>query len=257
MILMGFDPPEVQAFSKRARRRLKTLQDIMIEEDNIQDEDEGEDEPLDETFAQEEACEPEEDLQDQAALAEFFNMRFQPTMDTIDTDGNPSKLDEDACTPLFEGSFVSKLTTILLLSNLQQKYNVSNSFMDSLYALLAKEFCLRSLLIQHLGDAMHQEGNVVKNLIQHIWGKADSIKHRRACIEFGMHAHAWPYTASNGVEVIPTAEWVLSSHEKRLFRERIQKIKCPTGYASNFRIAFTYEDKGAYLHLSLRAKLIG
>ncbi|KAL2609817.1 hypothetical protein R1flu_028390 [Riccia fluitans] len=100
MILMGFDPPEVQAFSRRARRRLKILQDITIEEDNIQDEDEGEDEPLDETFAQEEACEPEEDLQDQAALAEFFNMRFQPTMDTIDTDGNPSKLDEDACTPL-------------------------------------------------------------------------------------------------------------------------------------------------------------
>ncbi|KAL2621199.1 hypothetical protein R1flu_001404 [Riccia fluitans] len=114
-----------------------------------------------------------------------------------------------------------------------------------------------SLLIQHLGDAMHQEGNVVKNLIQHIWGKVDSIKHRRACIEFGMHAHAWPYIASNGVEAIPTAEWVLSSHDKRLFRERIQQIKCPMGYASHFRIAFTHEDKGAYLHLSLRAKLIG
>ncbi|KAL2613297.1 hypothetical protein R1flu_024989 [Riccia fluitans] len=114
-----------------------------------------------------------------------------------------------------------------------------------------------SLLIQHLGDAMHREGNVVKNLIQHIWEKADSIKHMHACIEFGMHAHAWPYTASNGVEAIPTAEWVLSSQDKRLFRECIQKIKCPTGYASKFRIAFTHEDKGAYLHLSLRAKLIG
>ncbi|KAL2613669.1 hypothetical protein R1flu_025361 [Riccia fluitans] len=135
----GFDPPEIEAYSKRARRHLETLQDITIEEDNIQDEDEGEDEPLDETFAQEQACEAEEELQDQAALAEFFNMRFQPTMDTIDIDGNPSKLDEDDCTPLFEGSSMSKLIAILLLSNLQQKYNVSNSFMDSLYALLAKE----------------------------------------------------------------------------------------------------------------------
>ncbi|KAL2633652.1 hypothetical protein R1flu_005131 [Riccia fluitans] len=107
-----------------------------------------------------------------------------------------------------------------------------------------------SLLIQHLGDAMHQEGNVVLNLIQHIWGKVDSIKHRRACVEFGMHAHAWPYTASNGVEAIPTAEWVLSSHDKRLFRERIQQIKCPTGYASNFWIAFTHEDKGKPNHAS-------
>ncbi|KAL2612260.1 hypothetical protein R1flu_023952 [Riccia fluitans] len=133
MIFMGFDPLEVEAYSKRARWHLETLQDITIEEDNIQDEDEGENEPLDETFAQEEACEPEEELQDQATLAEFFNMRFQPTMDIVDTDGTPSKLDEDACTPLFEGSSVSKLIAILLLSNLQQKYNVSNSFMDSLY----------------------------------------------------------------------------------------------------------------------------
>ncbi|KAL2645083.1 hypothetical protein R1flu_012670 [Riccia fluitans] len=60
MIFMGFDPPKVEPYSKRAHRRLETLQDITIEEDNIQDEDEGEDEPLDETFAQEEACEPEE-----------------------------------------------------------------------------------------------------------------------------------------------------------------------------------------------------
>ncbi|KAL2652656.1 hypothetical protein R1flu_020784 [Riccia fluitans] len=70
----GFDPPEIEAYSKRAHRHLETLQDITIEEDNIQDEDEGEDEPLDETFAQEEACELEEELQDQVALAEFFNM---------------------------------------------------------------------------------------------------------------------------------------------------------------------------------------
>ncbi|KAL3695852.1 hypothetical protein R1sor_009928 [Riccia sorocarpa] len=53
------------------------------------------------------------------------------------------------------------------------------------------------LLIQHLGDAMHQEGNVVKNLLQHIWGKVDTLNHRRACVEFGMHPHAWPYTRLN------------------------------------------------------------
>ncbi|KAL3696041.1 hypothetical protein R1sor_010117 [Riccia sorocarpa] len=73
------------------------------------------------------------------------------------------------------------------------------------------------LLIQHLGDAMQDEGNVVKNLLQHIWGKVDTINHRRACVEFGMHPHAWPYTRSNGMEAIPPAEWVLSTHDKRLF----------------------------------------
>ncbi|KAL3691028.1 hypothetical protein R1sor_004679 [Riccia sorocarpa] len=136
---LGFDPPEVEAFSRRARRRLESLRNTTIEEDNNQDEDDGDEEPLDETLAHEEAYEPEEELQDQAVLAEFFNMRFQPTTDTCDTGGNPSKLDDEALTPLCKGSRVSKLTAILMLSNLQQKYNVSNSFMDSLYALLAKE----------------------------------------------------------------------------------------------------------------------
>ncbi|KAL3691187.1 hypothetical protein R1sor_004838 [Riccia sorocarpa] len=119
----GFDPPEVEAFSRRARRRLESLRDTTIEENNNQDEDDGEEEPLDETIAQEEAYEPEEELQNQAVLAEFFNMRFQPTTDTCDTGGNPSKLDDEALTPLCKGSRVSKLTAILMLSNLQQKYN--------------------------------------------------------------------------------------------------------------------------------------
>ncbi|KAL3693690.1 hypothetical protein R1sor_007341 [Riccia sorocarpa] len=102
------------------------------------------------------------------------------------------------------------------------------------------------LLIQHLGDAMHEEGNVVKTLLQHIWGKVDILNHRRACVEFGMHPHAWPYTRSNGMEAIPPAEWVLSAHHKRLFIQWIQQLKCPTGYASNFRIAFTHEDIGTW-----------
>ncbi|KAL3684588.1 hypothetical protein R1sor_002610 [Riccia sorocarpa] len=67
--------------------------------------------------------------------------------------------------------------------------------------------------------------------------------HPRMRREFGMHPHAWPYTRSNGMEAIPPAEWVLSAHHKRLFIQRIQQLKCPTGYASNFRMAFTtHED---------------
>ncbi|KAL3695851.1 hypothetical protein R1sor_009927 [Riccia sorocarpa] len=133
--IFDFDSPEVEAFSRRACRRLQSLRDVS--EEDYQDEEEEEDEPVEETILPDEPYEPDEELQDQAALAEFFNMRFQPTPNTGDLE-NHSKLDEDACTPLFEGSRVSKLTAILLLSNLQQKYNVSNSFMDSLYASLAK-----------------------------------------------------------------------------------------------------------------------
>ncbi|KAL3683171.1 hypothetical protein R1sor_001193 [Riccia sorocarpa] len=97
-----------------------------------------------------------------------------------------------------------------------------------------------SLLIQHLGDAMHEEGNVVKNLLQHIWRKVDTLNHRRACVEFGMHPHAWPYTRSNGVEAIPPAEWVMSSHHKRSMLRRL------CAYSND-----------AYLHPSSRDNLIG
>ncbi|KAL3693682.1 hypothetical protein R1sor_007333 [Riccia sorocarpa] len=134
-IMTGFDPPEVEAFFWRAQRRIQSIQATGV---GVEDEDNAEDEVEDEVLEDvPEAYFPEEELQDQAILAEFFNMRYEPTSDT--SKEHSSQLDEDACTPLFEGARLSKLTAILLLSNLQQKFNVSNSFMDSLYSLLAKQ----------------------------------------------------------------------------------------------------------------------
>ncbi|KAL3683169.1 hypothetical protein R1sor_001191 [Riccia sorocarpa] len=113
--IFGFDPPEIEAFSRRARRRLESLRDDP--DDDNQDENEEEEEgPVEETFIPEEPNEPDEELQDQAALAEFFNMRFQPTPDTApDIGENHSTLDEDACTPLFEGSRVCCLRVMYCL----------------------------------------------------------------------------------------------------------------------------------------------
>ncbi|KAL3687166.1 hypothetical protein R1sor_013475 [Riccia sorocarpa] len=38
-----------------------------------------------------------------------------------------------------------------------------------------------SLLIQNLGDPMHQEGNITKNLLRHLFGHEDEMHHRKAC----------------------------------------------------------------------------
>ncbi|KAL3687331.1 hypothetical protein R1sor_013640 [Riccia sorocarpa] len=71
--IFGFDPPEIEAFSRRARRRLESLRDDP-DDDNQDENEEEEEEPVEERFIPEEPNEPDEELQDQAALAEFFNM---------------------------------------------------------------------------------------------------------------------------------------------------------------------------------------
>ncbi|KAL3687886.1 hypothetical protein R1sor_014195 [Riccia sorocarpa] len=75
---------------------IMTAADIGVEyEDNA--EDEVEDEVLEDVP---EAYIPEEELQDQAIMTDFFNMRYKPTSDT--SKEHSSQLDEDACRPLFD-----------------------------------------------------------------------------------------------------------------------------------------------------------
>ncbi|KAL3677526.1 hypothetical protein R1sor_027474 [Riccia sorocarpa] len=103
-----------------------------------------------------------------------------------------------------------------------------------------------SLLIQHLGDPMHQEGNVVKNLLQHLFGQVDKPKHRKACEEFGVHRSAWIQVRPNRTEVIRPAAWVLTRDERSVFRQRVQDIRTPTWYGSNFRAAFAHNDSNIW-----------
>ncbi|KAL3680219.1 hypothetical protein R1sor_023175 [Riccia sorocarpa] len=96
-IMTGFDLPEVEGFSRRARRRIQAIEAANIEdqaeiEDEVEDEDE--DEHLEDAGIYEEAYIQEDDLQYQAVLADFFNMRFEATPDTPGE--NCSQLDEDA-----------------------------------------------------------------------------------------------------------------------------------------------------------------
>ncbi|KAL3687948.1 hypothetical protein R1sor_014257 [Riccia sorocarpa] len=59
--------------------------------------------------------------------------------------------------------------------------------------LLAELPYYDSLLIQNLGDPMHEEGNITKNLLRHMFGHVDELHHRRVCEEFNVHQEAWPY----------------------------------------------------------------
>ncbi|KAL3684834.1 hypothetical protein R1sor_002856 [Riccia sorocarpa] len=45
----------------------------------------------------------------------------------------------------------------------------------------------KDLLIGHLLDPMHIEGNVVKSLVKHMYGEKDTIAGRRACEELNVH----------------------------------------------------------------------
>ncbi|KAL3689352.1 hypothetical protein R1sor_015661 [Riccia sorocarpa] len=221
-------------------------------------------------------------------LADFIETYFPPVAAEVDTEDNMSlppqgegqPLHDDAHTPLYHGEKVSKLTAVLLLTNLQQKYNVPNVFMDGLFGLLktkilpngnqmpdkrssakrmlssigldyqSNDGLMRSIadspairhvenayhemadnpraiqlgvqqraqsglnripllaelpyydsfLIQNLGDPMHEEGNITKNLLRHMFGHVDELHHRRACEEFNVHQEAWPYRRFDGTE---------------------------------------------------------
>ncbi|KAL3701943.1 hypothetical protein R1sor_019965 [Riccia sorocarpa] len=105
----GFDPPEVEAFSRRARRRIQAIQAASIgDQAEIEDEveDEDEDEHLDDAGIYEEAYIQEEELQDQAVLADFFNMRSEATLDTPGE--NCSQLDEYASSGSTQLSFTQE-----------------------------------------------------------------------------------------------------------------------------------------------------
>lgn len=76
------------------------------------------------------------------------------------TDGEEALRDE-ASTPLYPGARLSKLSTILLLTNLQQKYNVPNAFMDGLFGLM------RTKILPN-GNKMPEKRSEVKRMLSTI-----------------------------------------------------------------------------------------
>ncbi|KAL3694108.1 hypothetical protein R1sor_007759 [Riccia sorocarpa] len=74
-----------------------------------------------------------------------------------------------------------------------------------------------SLLIQNLGDPMHQEGNMAKNLFRHIFGQMDEMRHRKACEEFNVHPSAWVYYKADGTKGKRPAPWVLTRAKRDTF----------------------------------------
>jgi hypothetical protein len=102
---------------------------------------------------------------------------------------------------------------------------------------------------------MHIEGNVAKSFVRHVYGeregsKADSWACRRACEAFQVHYYTWVQTRPEGVQYIEPAPWVMTKDERRQFKNRIAKMRMPTGYGANLRKAFTCgrdQDWAGYL----------
>lgn len=102
------------------------------------------------------------------------------------------------------------------------------------------------LMINHLLDTMHIEGNVVKSLVMHMFGQdSKALKWREMCIEQSVHVDLWyPVRNAQGQMVMPPAPWVLSPAERREFRRRIATLRFPTNYGANLRMAFGDDEKG-------------
>ncbi|CAM6082015.1 unnamed protein product [Calypogeia fissa] len=97
------------------------------------------------------------------------------------------------------------------------------------------------LLVNHLLDPMHIEGNIGKSLIKHLYGEK-SKNWREACVELNMHPDLWSYKEAGGRTVNPSAPWVLSKEERKEFRRRIGTLRFPTNYGANLRRAFGEND---------------
>lgn len=98
------------------------------------------------------------------------------------------------------------------------------------------------LLIRHLLDPMHIEGNVGKSLIRSLYGERDP-NFREACEEHERHPDVWiSIDDITHVEHHPSAPWVLSTRQKKEFRSRIGAMQFPTGYGANLQKAFGGED---------------
>lgn len=119
-----------------------------------------------------------------------------------------------------------------------QQYELSGIvFMSSLSRL---EYWPK-LLLPHLLDPMHIEGNVCRSLVNHMFGdKGDNW--RAACVEHNMHSELWSYRSSDGQMVYPSSIWVLSREEKRILTQRLGSYRLPTGYGANLRRAFGQDD---------------
>ncbi|KAL3678040.1 hypothetical protein R1sor_020996 [Riccia sorocarpa] len=78
-----FDPPKVDAFSQRARRRIHSIQEAdNTNQNDVMDQEDEDDPPKYPDVVEEADITHEKELADQEVLAEFLNTRFQAIPDT-------------------------------------------------------------------------------------------------------------------------------------------------------------------------------
>ncbi|KAL3682513.1 hypothetical protein R1sor_000535 [Riccia sorocarpa] len=107
---------------------------------------------------------------------------------------------------------------------------IAKSSLNKIHVLVELSY-YNSLLIQNLRDPMHQEGNMAKNLLLHIFGHMDEVRHQKACEEFNVHEDAWVYYRADGSEGKRRTPWILSKAERDTFYQRLFEIRTPASYS--------------------------
>ena len=98
--------------------------------------------------------------------------------------------------------------------------------------LLWQKLWPQMLPMRHLLDVMHIERTICDSLLKLLFGAKDTAASRRDMEEEGIRQHLWvrrgPVLGGNYIK--PTAPYVLSKEEQKIFLDQLAGISLPTGY---------------------------
>ena len=89
---------------------------------------------------------------------------------------------------------------------------------------------------------MHIEVNVTKSLVRHLYGTNDNQQLRDDCEEVGVLRHAWMQVGQGDRIEIPSANWVLSTQDRKAMNKIFSTLRFPTGYGAKFRSSCSKDD---------------
>ena len=87
--------------------------------------------------------------------------------------------------------------------------------------------------MRHVLDVMHVEKNIAESVLKFLFGEKDTLDSRRDLEHMGMRRELWLRPGRNRQTPLkPTAPYVFSDAEKKIFLDQVSAIRTPTGYGS-------------------------
>ena len=92
---------------------------------------------------------------------------------------------------------------------------------------------MQEMPVRHVLDVMHIEKNIAESTLKHLFGEKDTPESRRDMEAIGVRPELWLRPRPNGQAAFkPTAPYVLTDTERKMFIAECAAIRTPTGYGS-------------------------